>query len=78
MKLGDVAVEEEMYVFELGVVDVILGIAWLAKLGEIVINWREMSMQYVVAGEKMIIKGDPALSRQLVGPDTLVKIMDAE
>ncbi|KOM24702.1 hypothetical protein LR48_Vigan2444s000100 [Vigna angularis] len=78
LKLGDVVVEEDMYVFELGGVDLILGIAWLAKLGEVVINWRDMSMQYVVAGEKMMIKGDPVLSRQLVDPNALAKIMDAE
>lgn len=54
-----------MHVFELGGVDLILGIAWLAKLGEMVINWWNMSMQYIVAGEKMMIKGDPALARQL-------------
>ncbi|WVZ04403.1 hypothetical protein V8G54_025209 [Vigna mungo] len=78
LKLRDVKVEEDMYVFELGGVDLILGIVWLAKLGEVVINWRDMSMQYVVDGEKMMIKGDLALARQLVEPGALAKIMDAE
>ncbi|WVZ08472.1 hypothetical protein V8G54_021818 [Vigna mungo] len=55
LQLGDVVGES----------DLILDIAWLAKLGEVVINWGNMSMQYVVAGEKVMIKGDPALARLL-------------
>ncbi|XP_022632487.1 uncharacterized protein LOC111240858 [Vigna radiata var. radiata] len=78
LKLGNVKVEEDMYVFDLGGVDLILGIAWLAKLGEVVINWREMPMQYVVDGEKRKISGDPAMARQLVEPGTLTKITDVE
>ncbi|WVZ22270.1 hypothetical protein V8G54_000814 [Vigna mungo] len=50
----------------LGGVDVILGIAWLAKLGEVVLNWREMSMKYVVGGDK------------LVEPKELLKMVDAD
>lgn len=64
--------------FELGDVDVILGIAWLARLGETIINWREMSMKYVMEGEKVTIRGDPTLSRQLVEPKALLKLVDAE
>lgn len=61
INLGDATVEEELYVFELRDVDVILGIAWLARLGETIINWREMSMKYVVEGEKVTIRGRPNL-----------------
>ncbi|WVZ01519.1 hypothetical protein V8G54_027588 [Vigna mungo] len=75
--LGEAMVEEDWYVFELGDVDVILGIAWLAKLGEVVINWRDMSMAYVSEG-KVRVQGDPALSRQLVNPQALLKLVDAE
>ncbi|XP_022636349.1 uncharacterized protein LOC111241659 [Vigna radiata var. radiata] len=78
ISLGDTTVEEELYVLELGGVDVVLGIAWLAKLGEVVINWREMSMRFGVANEKITIRGDPALSRQLVEPRELWKIVDGD
>ncbi|XP_014517361.1 uncharacterized protein LOC106774844 [Vigna radiata var. radiata] len=76
LRLGDTTVEEELYVFELGGVDVVLGIAWLAKLGEVTINWGEMAMKFCVRGEKIIIRGDPALSRQLVEPRELWRIAD--
>lgn len=38
INLGEATMEEELYVFELGGVDVILGIAWLVKFGEAMIN----------------------------------------
>lgn len=55
--------EEEFYVFELGDVDVILGVAWLAKLGEVRINWENMTMIYNTGDKKISIRGDPVLSR---------------
>ncbi|XP_052725275.1 uncharacterized protein LOC108335028 [Vigna angularis] len=70
VSLEEATVEEEFYVLELGGVDVILGVAWLAKLGEVMINWGEMTMVYNREGKKVMIKGDPALSRQLVEPKT--------
>lgn len=76
--LGNAIMEEDFYVFELGGVDVILGIAWLAKLGEVVLNWKVMSMQCVVGGDKVLIKGDPALSCQLVEPKALLKMVYAD
>lgn len=51
--LGEAIVVEDLYVFELGGMDIILGIVWLAKLGEVVINWKAMSMAYSVEGKKV-------------------------
>lgn len=45
-------VEEDFYLFDLGGVDIILGIAWLAKLGEVVINWRDMTTSYNLADKR--------------------------
>lgn len=76
--LEEATVEEEFYVFELGGVDVILGVAWLAKLGEVMINWGETTMVYYLEGKRIRIRGDPTLSRQLVEPKSLLKLTDAE
>lgn len=59
--LGEATVEEEFFVFELGGVDVILGIAWLKRLGEVRVNWGEMTLIYNVDGKKIKIRGDPEL-----------------
>ena len=42
VKLGDYTLKET-YVFDLGAVDVILGVAWLASLGEVKVNWRTLT-----------------------------------
>ncbi|WVZ24709.1 hypothetical protein V8G54_003253 [Vigna mungo] len=78
VRLEEVEVEEEFHVFELGAIDVILGVAWLAKLGEVRTNWGKMTMEYVVGDKKIKIRGEPALSRQLVKPESLRKMTDAE
>lgn len=43
---GGVEIEEKFYLFELRGVDMILGVEWLAKLGEITLNWREATMAF--------------------------------
>lgn len=39
LQIGETEIEEHFYFFELGGVDLILGVDWLAKLGEVTINW---------------------------------------
>ncbi|XP_052723768.1 uncharacterized protein LOC128193723 [Vigna angularis] len=76
--MGAVVIQERFHLFELGGVDVILGVEWLAKLGEVVINWGQLTMAYVQAGRQMTIKGDPTLTRSLVEPAALLKMKEVE
>ncbi|WVY93830.1 hypothetical protein V8G54_032918 [Vigna mungo] len=78
VKVEGVDVEEDFYVFELGGVDVILGVAWLAKLGEVSTNWGKMTMVYKVGDKKICIRGDPSLSRQVVNARSLLKLVEAD
>lgn len=54
--------------FELGGVDIILGVEWLAKLGKVMLNWGEMTMVYSQEGKKVKIRGDPTLARRVIEP----------
>lgn len=76
--MGEAEVKEKLHLFEHGGVYVILRVEWLAKLGEVMINWRTMTMGYNMEGKRVLIQGDPSLSRQLVEPQALLKISDAE
>ncbi|WVZ07656.1 hypothetical protein V8G54_021002 [Vigna mungo] len=78
VQLGEVDVKEDFYVFELGGVDVILGVAWLATLGEVSTNWANMTMVYKVGDRRTCIKGDLSLTRHLVKAESLLKVVDAE
>ncbi|XP_022640232.1 uncharacterized protein LOC111242233 [Vigna radiata var. radiata] len=62
----EATLEEEFYAFDLGEVDAILSVAWLGKLGELLINWEEMSMVCYLEGKRIRISGHQVVSRQLV------------
>ncbi|WVZ14135.1 hypothetical protein V8G54_011701 [Vigna mungo] len=78
LQLGGVEIAEQYHVFELGGVDVILGVDWLAKLGEVVTNWSKLTMSFKQGGREVIIKGDPTLAREVIALATLFKIMEVE
>lgn len=40
-------------------VDLILGVAWLATLGEVKVNWKSQTMKFVQQGQVVEVKGDP-------------------
>lgn len=44
--LGDLSFLVNCYKFDLGGVNVILGVAWLETLGEVRVNWRTMTMKF--------------------------------
>jgi len=62
--------------FELGGVEIILGVAWLAKLGGVRLNWKTLSMSFMDQGRMIYIKGDPSLSKKMVNPQSLRKEKD--
>lgn len=56
----------------------ILGVQWLAKLGEITLNVRESTMVFKHAGRRVVIRGDPTLKKRVVGPKKLLKLSEVE
>lgn len=50
----------------LGSTDAILGIKWLQTLGDMSVNWKELTMSFGEGQDPITIKGDPSLSRTLV------------
>ena len=51
VKLGNYRFEETFFLFELGGVDMILGVAWLATLGEVKVNWKTLTMNFCINGQ---------------------------
>lgn len=49
-------IRENFYLFELGGVDVVLGVEWLAKLEEIRVDWK-MTLRYGPEDAEVVIKG---------------------
>lgn len=57
--LQDLEVKEKFYLFELGGVHLILRVIWLPSLGEIKINWRNLTMSFGHGEKEVLIRGDP-------------------
>lgn len=47
------------YVVPLYSVDVILGVSWLAELGDVTTNWATLSMEFVLQGRQILLRGMP-------------------
>lgn len=65
VNLGGAEIEERFHLFELGGVDMILGVEWLAKLGEVTLNWGELTMAYISKeGRKLLLRETPLYRRK--------------
>ena len=50
LKLKNIDIKEDFYSFELGNVDAVLEVKWLASLGTVQANWRETFIKFQVDG----------------------------
>lgn len=58
---NSVQITVDCYVFPLGDVDLVLGVSWLQTLGDIKLNWRNMTMEFGCEGKNILMKGDCSL-----------------
>lgn len=68
----------DCFVFRLGGVDVILGIAWLEKLGDMQENCAKLTMDFNFGDKQVRLVGDPSLSRLPISLSSLDKLEDVD
>lgn len=51
-------------------------IDWLAKLGEVTINWGELTMAFKQGEKAVVIRAAPTLVRKIVAPEALSKMKE--
>ncbi|KAI0510225.1 hypothetical protein KFK09_010826 [Dendrobium nobile] len=73
LKIQGIHVKEDFLSLELGSTDVILGMKWLQTLGETKDNWGALTMELMVDGRKMVIRGDAGLSKATKSLKTMVR-----
>lgn len=66
VKMGDYYFLEEFVLFELGGVDVILGMTWLAALEESKFNWKTLAMTFSHHDQRFTMKGDLNLCKHII------------
>lgn len=63
---------------ELGGTEVVLGMDWLASLGDIEANFGHLVIKWKEEGNKLILKGDPSLCKNQASWKTMVKALQDE
>ena len=73
MVLGKWRVVDDFLPLELGGVDAILGMQWLYSLGITEVDWKNLILTFTHHKEKVVIRGDPSLTKARVSLKTLMK-----
>lgn len=66
MELQGLEIVEDYLILGLGNSDIILGMQWLEKLGEVVTNWKKQLMKFQWEGKEQTLVGDPSLERSVI------------
>ena len=78
LMIGEWKVIDEFLPLELGGIDVILGMKWLNSLGITEVDWKNLILSLMYQGKKIIIRGDPSLTKARVSLKNLVKTWGEE
>ncbi|PWA94877.1 Ribosomal biogenesis regulatory protein [Artemisia annua] len=76
LRLPGIRVVEDFYPLELGSTDVILGIKWQRTLGDIRVNWKTLTMSFEGPYSRVVLKGEPGLTRAETLLRALVRDME--
>ncbi|KAL4586656.1 hypothetical protein LXL04_011298 [Taraxacum kok-saghyz] len=61
IRMGAYSCMIDAVVYELGSLDVILGVAWLGTLGDVIFNWQKQEMKFGHQGTLIKLQGIPSL-----------------
>ncbi|XP_058727193.1 uncharacterized protein LOC131598628 [Vicia villosa] len=75
LDIQGLTIQQDFYVFELGGVDIVLGMEWLAQLGEIRANFGDLLLKVPTPTGTHIIQGDPTLSRASASIKSMYKAL---
>jgi len=71
-------IHENFFVFELGGVDIVLGMEWLSFLGEIRANFKELMIKIPLGNSYHVLKGEPELARASASFKSIIKVIKNE
>lgn len=78
LQIQGLEVQQDFYIFELGEVDIVLRMEWLAGLGEIRANFQELTLKVPTSKGIHVLRGDPALARAAASFISVMKAIQAE
>jgi len=75
--LHNASFKYDMLLLPLGCCDMVLGIEWLITLGDITWNFEKLTMEFVVHGRKLVLRGTPGTRLKTVRNQRLHKTLTA-
>jgi len=57
VSMGSMKISIDAIVFELSGLDLVLGMSWLTTLGEVLMDWKALSMQFMYEGKRVKVLG---------------------
>ena len=73
-----IRIVQNFFVLELGRPEVVLGVDWLAGLGNFVGNYKNMTLSWVEKGSRVLLRGDPTLCKSKSSWKAALKALRAE
>ncbi|MCI17754.1 hypothetical protein A2U01_0038904, partial [Trifolium medium] len=71
--IGDLKLSPNLHLFELGGIDVVLGIEWLKTLGDTVINWKQQTMCFWLNNKWVTLRGQEGCKKSLVALQSILR-----
>lgn len=79
--IGSFTISPKLHLFELGGIDVVLGMEWLKKLGDMIVNWRQQTMSFWSDKRWVSLQGIDGQEKKLVALQSILskpKLNDQE
>lgn len=67
-----------VFILEILRVDLVLGVQWLAELGNIITNYKEMTLSFIHEGQSVVLQGNNSLNMTEVSSIVFRKILHSE
>jgi hypothetical protein len=72
LSIGDFTITPKLHLFELGGIDVVLGMEWLKTLGDMIINWRQQTMSFWSNKRWVTLQGIDGAEKNLVALQSIL------
>jgi hypothetical protein len=75
LQIGDYHLKSHMFSIDIGGCDIVLGAEWIRNLGPILMDFKELTMQFDQEGEKYKFQGIIIISLEIISSHCMEKIL---
>jgi hypothetical protein len=75
LNMGEYLLDSPMISFQMGVVDLILGVQWLQSLGTMALNFQNIFMIFSSKGKEMELRGIQGKPSKVISSNSMKKLL---